>query len=160
MNEGAPPVSGAHLSPSPVLARLLTPQRLIMAVFFLHAVGLSSLWPRMPDLQARLGAGPGELSPAMPRAAGGDGARRALCREPRLAVRAAEHHGDRPAADDALIALPGWSFDVVSLFVALFVIGLSYPVVDIAMNVEADRIERMGGRRIMSTCHGCWTSAP
>jgi MFS family permease len=30
-------------------------------------------------------------------------------------------------------------------------------VVDIAMNVEADRIERAGGRRIMSTCHGCWS---
>ena len=36
-------------------------------------------------------------------------------------------------------------------------IGLTYPVVDIAMNVEADRIERAGGRRIMSTCHGCWS---
>ena len=53
--------------------------------------------------------------------------------------------------------MPGWSFDVVTLFIALFLIGLSYPVVDIAMNVEADRIERSGGRRIMSTCHGCWS---
>ena len=36
------------------------------------------------------------------RAAGGDGAGGAVCREPRVAVRAAEHHGDRPAADDAV----------------------------------------------------------
>ena len=36
-----------------------------MAVFFLHAFGLSNLWPRVPDLQAKLAVGPGELSIAM-----------------------------------------------------------------------------------------------
>ncbi len=35
--------------------------------------------------------------------------------------------------------------------------GVSLPVVDVAMNVEADRIERSLGRRIMSTCHGFWS---
>ena len=46
---------------------------------------------------------------------------------------------------------------MASLFVALFLIGLCHPVVDVAMNVEAARIERAGGRRIMSTCHGFWS---
>ena len=31
------------------------------------------------------------------------------------------------------------------------------PVVDVAMNVEADRIEASTGRRIMNTCHGFWS---
>ena len=31
------------------------------------------------------------------------------------------------------------------------------PVVDVAMNVEADRIEGSLGRRIMNTCHGFWS---
>jgi MFS family permease len=30
-------------------------------------------------------------------------------------------------------------------------------VVDVAMNVEADRIENSDGRRIMNTCHGFWS---
>jgi hypothetical protein len=47
-----------------------------------------------------------------------------------------------PAAATLSIALPGWAFDVTACF-APFVIGLSYPVVDIAMNVEADA--SMGG---------------
>lgn len=138
-------------------ARLLTPARLIMAVFFLHAMGLSNLWPRMPDLQAKLGVGPGELSIAML------GLPAATVLAVPFAGSLISRFGPRSMLTIALplttlgIALPGWSFDVVTLFLALFAIGLTYPVVDIAMNVEADRIERAGGRRIMSTCHGCWS---
>lgn len=148
MKETASQVSGA---------RLITPQRLIMAVFFLHALGLSNLWPRIPDLQARLGVGPGDLSIAML------GLPVATVLAVPFAGSLVARFGPRSILTVALplttlgIALPGWSFDVVSLFAALFAIGLSYPVVDIAMNVEADRIERAGGRRIMSTCHGCWS---
>lgn len=136
---------------------LLTPQRLIMAVFFLHAVGLANLWPRIPDLQAKLGVGPGELSIALL------GLPAATIFAVPFAGGLISRFGARQMLTLALplttlsIALPGWSFDVVTLFATLFVIGLTYPVVDIAMNVEADRIERGGGRRIMSTCHGCWS---
>lgn len=158
MSEDASTATGAAgLSRAPAGPGVLTPQRLIMAVFFLHAVGLSSLWPRMPDLQAKLGAGPGELSLAML------GLPVATVLAVPFAGSLVSRFGPRSIMAIALplttlsIALPGWSFDIVSLFVALFVIGLTYPVVDIAMNVEADRIERMGGRRIMSTCHGCWS---
>ena len=55
------------------------------------------------------------------------------------------------------IALPGWSWNVASLFVALFLIGLCHPVIDVAMNVEAARIEQLDVRRIMSKCHGFWS---
>jgi MFS family permease len=136
---------------------LLTPQRLVMSVFVLHAVALANVWPRMPDLQARLAIGPGELSIAML------GLPAATVLAVPFAGSLVSRFGPRSILKVALpvttlsIALPGWAFDVVSLFAALFVIGLSYPVVDIAMNVEADRIERAGGRRIMSTCHGCWS---
>ena len=36
--------------------------RLIMAVFFVQAVALDNWFPRIPDVQQRLGLGPGELS--------------------------------------------------------------------------------------------------
>ena len=55
------------------------------------------------------------------------------------------------------IALPGWSWNVAGLFVALFLIGLCHPVIDVAMNVEAARIEQLDDRRIMSKCHGFWS---
>lgn len=135
-----------------------TPARLVMAVFALHAIGFSNIWPRIPDLQHRLDIGPGELAIAMlgqpvatiiavPFAGGliaSFGARRIL----RIAL---------PVTVAAAV-LPGFAFNVASLFGALFLFGLIFPVVDIAMNVEADRIERAGGRRIMSTCHGCWST--
>ena len=158
MSERAAPASTAPGLPSAAAGGgLLTPPRLIMAVFFLHAVGLSNLWPRIPDLQAKLGVGPGELSIAMlgmPVAT--------LCAVP-FAGGLISRFGARQMLLLALpittlsVLLPGLSFDVVTLFAALFMIGLTYPVADIAMNVEADRIERAGGRRIMSTCHGCWS---
>lgn len=158
MNGEASPASApAGLQPAGAFARLFTPQRLIMSVFFLHAVGLSNFWPRVPDLQSRLAVGPGELSIAML------GMPLATVFAVPFAGSLIAKFGARRMLTLALplttlsIALPGWSFDVATLFAALFLIGLTYPVVDIAMNVEADRIERTGGRRIMSTCHGCWS---
>ena len=138
-------------------AGFVTPSRLVMAIFFLHAVGLANWFPRIPDLQAKLGIGPGELAVA-------------LLGMPLATVIAAPfagtliaRHGPRRVLCLSLplvtlgVALPAWAQDVATLFGALFLIGLAYPVVDIAMNVEANRIERAGGRRIMSTCHGCWS---
>jgi len=136
----------------------LAPARLVMAVFVLHAFGFSNIWPRIPELQARLGIGPGELSIAML------GLPVATVLAVPFAGSLIASFGARSILRIALpittisVALPGWAFDVTSLFVGLFIIGLSFPVVDIAMNVEADRIERSGGRRIMSTCHGCWST--
>jgi len=133
------------------------PARLIMAVFFLQAVGLANWFPRIPDLQAKLGIGPGELGVAqlgMPVATvigallagtivGRFGSRRVL-----IVLLPAITLG---------VALPGFAWNAPLLFAALFLIGLGFPIVDVAMNVEANRIERDGGRRIMNTCHGCWS---
>ena len=157
MNEKYPVLSAGGVSHEKTGGGLFTPARLIMAVFVVHAFGLTNLWPRIPDLQAKLGVGPGELSIAML------GLPVATVLAVPFAGSLVSRFGPRSILTAALplttlsIALPGWSFDVISLFMALFVIGLTYPVVDIAMNVEADRIERSGGRRIMSTCHGCWS---
>src|SRR5690606_30324938 len=108
--------------------------------FVVHAFGVTNIWPRIPDLQAKLGVGPGELSIAML------GLPVATVVAVPFAGSLVSRFGPRSIMAVALpittlsIALPGWAFDVVTLFLALFVIGLSYPVVDIAMNVEADRI--------------------
>ena len=139
------------------LSLLVTPARLIMAVFTMHAVVMTNWFPRIPDVQAKLGVGPGDLSTA-------------LLGTPIGTVIALTFAGpviERLTARRTVLfafilyaaafTLPGWAWNVPTLFGALFLVGLFLPVVDVAMNVEADRIERAGGRRIMNTCHGFWS---
>ena len=44
---------------------LLTPQRLIMLVFFLQPIAFGSWLPRIPEVQAGLGLGPAALALAL-----------------------------------------------------------------------------------------------
>ena len=44
----------------------------------------------------------------------------------------------------------------LTLFAAMFGVGLALAVTNIAMNVEADRFEASTGQRIMNRCHGFW----
>lgn len=139
------------------LARTVGPQRLVMGIFFLHAFVMTNWFPRIPDVQAHLGVGPADLSLgllgspvgtvlALP-FAGGIVERLS----PRRTIMIA-------AVLYAIgICLPGLADSVPTLFAALFIFGLALPVVDVAMNVEADRIERATGKRIMNTCHGFWS---
>ena len=41
----------------------------------------------------------------------------------------------------ALLTLPGWAWNGPSLFVVLILLGTGYVIVDVAMNVEAARIQ-------------------
>lgn len=137
--------------------RIATPPRLIMAVFFMHSVVIGNWLQRIPDVQARLGVGTDDLSLAL--LGGPFGTLIALF----FAGPIVERLTPKRTIILLFIAyyvaycLPGWTWSIPSLFAALFLVGLSQPVVDVAMNVEADRIERGLGRRIMSTCHGFWS---
>jgi MFS family permease len=135
----------------------LTPARLVMAAFFAQAVVLNNWFPRIPDIQAALAIGPAELSLAllgMP--IGG-------FISTMLAARIIEHLSARRAimagfgVFGVIQLLPGWAWNVPSLFVALFLMGASYVVMDVATNIEASRIQAGLGRRILSTCHGFWS---
>ncbi|MCR4281569.1 MAG: MFS transporter [Bauldia sp.] len=144
-------------APAVIPASWLTPARLAMAVFFIQAAALNNWFPRIPDIQAKLGIGPAELSIAllaMP--IGGFIATT-------LAARIIEHLSARRTILFGFLVyllmqlLPGWAWNVPSLFAALFLMGASYVVIDVAANVEATRIQDAVGRRILSTCHGFWS---
>lgn len=144
-------------SPRAAAQPWLTPARLAMAAFFMQAVALNNWFPRIPDVQAKLGIGPAELSLAllgMP--IGGFIATT-------LAARIVEHLSARRAIMGGFVVfglfqtLPGWAWSVPSLFVVLFLMGASYVVMDVATNIEATRIQAELGRRILSTCHGFWS---
>lgn len=130
------------------------PARLVMAVFFVLAIGFANWLPRIPDVQARLGVGPADLSIGllgMP--IGGLVALFAMGTivewlTPRRTIVVGF------ILLGLALCLPAWAWNVPSLFIALFLVGVFFPMVDVAMNVEANRIESAGGRRIMNTCHG------
>ncbi|MEP2119437.1 MAG: MFS transporter, partial [Bauldia litoralis] len=131
-----------------------TPARLIMTIFTLHSFVLTNWFPRIPDMQTKLGVSTGELSLGLLGAAVGT-----LVALP-FAGQIIEWLSPRRSIFIAFVfyclgyALVGWAWSVPSLFAFLFLGGLFLPVVDVAMNVEADRIEASLGRRIMNTCHG------
>ena len=134
-----------------------TPARLVMVIFTTHAFVMTNWFPRIPDMQVKLGVGTGELSLGLLGASIGT-----LVSLP-LAGQFIEWLSPRRtilgvfAFYCAAYGLVGWAWSVPSLFVALFLAGLFLPIIDVAMNVEADRIEGSVGRRIMSTCHGFWS---
>ncbi len=135
----------------------ITPARLTMALFALQAATQLNWFPRIPDVQHALGLGPAELSIAMlDMPIGGFIAMS-------LAARFVERYSARGVLMVAwptycfTLALPGWAWNTASLFAALFLMGATYVVNDLAVNVEATRIQAQIGRRIISRCHGLWS---
>ena len=140
-----------------MLRSLLTPARLVMAVFFMQAVLIANWYPRIPDVAAKIGGGPGDLAIGLLGMPVGTF----------LALTAIGPLVQRFSARRLILAgfvvysvsmaLPGWAWNVPSLFVAMLFLGASYPIVDVSMNVEAALIQDGLGRRIMNTCHGFWS---
>jgi MFS family permease len=140
-----------------MLPAFFTPARLVMAVFFLQAMTLANWVPRIPDMQAKLGLSPGELAIAllgMP-----IGSFLALLASGELIERITARRTVFLGFLIYLTFLPlaGWAWNLASLFAALFLLGVFSPLVDVAMNVEAARVQDALRRPIMATCHGFWS---
>ncbi len=143
--------------PVPPGAAWFTPPRLIMAVFFVQAVAMTNWAPRIPDVQQRLGLSPGELSICLLSMSLGTFVM-TIFNGPLIArFSARTMMAIGMSAFCVMLMLPGLAWNGPTLFVFLFVMGASYVIVDVAMNVEAARIQDAVGRRIMSTCHGFWS---
>jgi len=137
--------------------RTLSPQAAVMAAFFLQSFSIGGWYVRVGDVQLALGLTADELGIALMGTAIG-----ALLTFP-FGPAAVERFGPKPlllgaiplsALGSALAAQTGSAW---GLFVALALVGLGHGFATIATNVEADRVELMLGRRIMSTCHGVWS---
>jgi MFS family permease len=140
-----------------MLSAFFTPARLVMAVFFMQAMTLANWVPRIPDVQAKLALTPGELAIAllgMP-----IGSLLALLASGPLIERITARRTVFLGFFIYLLFLPlvGWAWNLASLFAALFLLGIFSPLVDVAMNVEAARVQETLRRPIMSTCHGFWS---
>lgn len=135
----------------------LPPAQRVYAAFFLYAFSLGGLFPRMGEIQQRMGVGEGALGLALIGTACGTmvsltwghaliervGYRRCLLwLLPATAV---------------WYALASWATAPWVLFAVLLPAGVGVGALEIIVNVEADRVEHGLGRRIMNRSHGFWS---
>ncbi len=129
----------------------------IKSVFFLQAVASGGMFTRIPDIQRSLGLSEAELGLAL--AAQPVGGFISFL----FASLIVERAGAKIICVLALplLAIASFSFaaapNVGFAILGLLLFGASFSVVNVAMNVEADRIEAALGQRIMSRCHGFWS---
>lgn len=125
--------------------------------FFLYAVTLAAMFPRLGDLQIQMGIGEGALGLALIGAP--FGAQVALM----FGGRIVERMGFRNVMIFS-IPLLGFAEIIASLastpiwfFGWLMVGGIGIGAMEIVVNLEADRAEHHMGRRIMNRSHAFWS---
>lgn len=129
----------------------------IIALFFLHALIGGSIFARIPDIQQTLGLSEGQLGLVLMGQPAG-----ALTMF-LVSSRIIERFGPRAVV---LVALPLLALAIALAAVAphaailagcMALYGATFSLANVAMNVEADRVEAALGRRIMNRCHGVWS---
>ncbi len=129
----------------------------IVALFFTHALAAGAIHTRIPDLQELIGLSEAQLGLV-------------LMGQPLGALSMflfssaiIERFGPRRMI---LWLLPGVVITAalasvllhpLALFVLLALNGVGFSLTNIAMNVEADRVEAASDARVMNTCHGAWS---
>lgn len=135
----------------------LAPELRIYAGFAIYAFGIGNIFPRLPDIMAAMGVGEGALGLGLIGVP--VGTLIALGFSPPIL----ERIGYRRVllATIPLIAL-GYAIaahatDPLSFFVLLLPVGLLIGCTEVILNVEADRVEFLVGRRIMNRAHSFWS---
>jgi MFS family permease len=134
-----------------------SPRLAVAAAFLIHAT-VSGTWaPRLPAIKESLELSDGELGTALVGLAIG------LLVGTRLAGAPVDRFGSRPVMRAgfpllaATLVLPGLAGSILTLFLALFVLGVASGALDVAMNAQGIEVERHVGRPILSGLHGLWS---
>lgn len=131
--------------------------RIIVAIFFMQAFASGGIFTRIPDIQLGLGLSESILGIAL--SAASAGGLISLAISSMLVAR----FGTKPIIVLGLtvIALApliaALASGMVLLMIAMVLGGVSFSLTNVAMNVEADRIEAATGERVMNRCHGFWS---
>jgi MFS family permease len=129
----------------------------LQLVFALNALGLSTWFPRIPDVKEALGLDVLTLAFclfAMP-----VGTMAGFLIVPRI-IRAIGTRGTvRWGGSAFLLAFvgPALATNAVTLALALLACGLTIASIEVSMNAKASQTERVTGRRIMTRCHAFWS---
>ncbi len=133
------------------------PQRRVFVAFFLYSFGLGGLYPRLGDIQLAMDIDKAALGAAL--IGSPIGTQISLA----LAGPLIERFGFR---NTLLVGIPmvAMMMAVVSfmpgplaMFAVLFIVGLVIGCVEMVINVEADRVEFMLGKRVMNRSHAFWS---
>ncbi len=132
-------------------------RHLIMLSFFLQPLAFGGWLPRIPEIQARLGLGPADLSLALLGLPVG-----LLLTLPVAGPIVARLGGRRSVmvflpAFLVAMSLPAFSMHIATLFGALLLCGIAMSMIELGMNIVADEIEQRDKVPIMSRCHGFWS---
>lgn len=146
--------SGAN---GPKRSRMTSVRWRVIALFFTHALAAGAIHTRIPDLQLAIGLSEAQLGLVLMGQPLG-GLSMFL-----FSSAIIERFGPRRTILAVLpvviltAALATVLLNPVALFVLLAVNGVGFSLSNIAMNVEADRVEAASGMRVMNTCHGAWS---
>lgn len=135
----------------------LPPAQRAYAAFFLYAFSLGGLFPRMGEIQQRMGVGEGALGLALIGTACGTMV--SLTWGHALIERVGYRRGLLwlLPATAVWYALASGATTPWVLFAVLLPAGVGVGALEIIVNVEADRVEHGLGRRIMNRSHGFWS---
>lgn len=135
----------------------LSPAIRVYAGFALYSFSLGNIFPRLPDLQAKMQVQEGAFGLGL--IGTPVGTLIALT----FATPLLERIGFRPALLAAIplmtlgYAVAAHAPDPASFFLLLVPVGLMIGSIEIILNVEADRTENLVGRRIMNRAHSFWS---
>lgn len=134
-----------------------SPRTAVQIIFFFQSLSFAGWFARIGDVQLDIGLSADQLGIALMGAMAG-----ALLTYP-LGPPAVERFGTRILSlifiplTALACALAPLAWDTMSLFLCIMLTGIGHGFASIAINVEADRVEGLTGRRIMNTCHGTWS---
>lgn len=136
---------------------MLTPNRRIFGAFCIYAFSMGNIFPRLGDVQIALGVSEGPFGLALIGAP--VGTLSALTFGSRLVERLGAWRVLLfcPPLVALLYAIAVQAPSTLMLFLMLIPVGVVVGLVEIMINLEADRIEHMVGKRIMNRSHAFWS---
>jgi MFS family permease len=135
----------------------LAPQQRVFAAFFLYAFALGGLYPRLAELQRSMALSEGELGLGLIGAAAGTLVSLTFAGP---LIERVGHRATLLVLTPALAlfyAFAAHASGALALFLCLLPAGLCIGAVELVVNLEADRVEHRGGRRIMNRAHAFWS---
>jgi MFS family permease len=133
------------------------PHNRIRAIFFLHGAAFSSWVPHIPLVQERLDLGHDALGGILLAAAIG-----VLAVMP-IAGRLSDIFGSARVvrysglAYFVAVGVPAFMPTILSISIAMFMLGFFGAFLDVSMNANGLQVERAKGRSILSGLHGFWS---
>jgi MFS family permease len=131
--------------------------RRVFACFFLYSFCMGGFFPRLAEIQRSMGVGEGALGLALIGVAAG------TLISLTFGAHAIERLGHRRTLLWLLPSLPifyalaAHAQTPLVMFACLFPAGILVGAVEVVVNLEADRVEHLSGRRIMNRSHAFWS---